>query len=388
MFIKRLALKKILSFNDAEIELGQLNVLIGPNAVGKSNLIEVLGLLQAAPNSSLVTAILRGGGVRQWLWLGDAVASPIATIECELNLMRGPHSDALLYKLSFSEESRGLIILEENLADTSPGSGSVTYFRRSSTHAEFGPVFLGTKAQPMTLPPGESFLSQFKNPADTTPMTEVGKHFGQIRVYREFRTGPNSPARYGISTSAPKEALADGSDNLALVLHELDFLGARDRIRDYLRRFCERFEDVKINVGEGLARTYLREAGLTEMLSAIRMSDGTLKFLSLLAVLFNPKPPTLMCIEEPEVGLHPDAVQLVAEALIEASESMQLIVTTHSEALVDALSDRPESVLVCERDFDNGTQMKRLSKERLKDWLEHYTLGQLWRKGEIGGGRW
>jgi predicted ATPase len=392
MFIKRLALKKILSFNDAEIELGQLNVLIGPNAVGKSNLIEVLGLLQAAPNSSLVTAILRGGGLRQWLWMGDPVASPpnwpVATIECELNLIPSPQVGALLYKLSFSDQSGGLIILDENLIDTNPGSGSVTYFRRSSTHAEFGPVFLGTKTQPMTLPPGESFLSQFKNPADTTPMTEVGKSLAQIRIFREFKTGPGSPARYGISTSAPKDVLADGSDNLALVLHELDFLGVHDRIRDYLRRFCERFEDVKVNVGEGLARTYLREAGLTEMLSAIRMSDGTLKFLSLLAALFNPKPPPLMCIEEPEVGLHPDALQLVAEALIEASESMQLIVTTHSEALVDALSDRPESVIVCERGFDNGTQMKHLSKERLKVWLEHYTLGQLWRDGEIGGGRW
>jgi predicted ATPase len=73
MFIKRLGLKKILSFNDAGIELGQLNVLIGPNAVGKTNLIEVLGLLQAAPDS-LTTAIIRGGGARQRLWLGDAVA--------------------------------------------------------------------------------------------------------------------------------------------------------------------------------------------------------------------------------------------------------------------------------------------------------------------------
>jgi predicted ATPase len=240
----------------------------------------------------------------------------------------------------------------------------------------------------MLLPPGESFLSQYRNPADTTPITELGKHFAQIRIYREFRTGPNSPARYGISTAAPKDALTDGSDNLALVLHELDFRDRHDRLKEYLRRFCERFEDVKINVGEGLARIYLREAGLTEMVSAIRMSDGTLKFLSILATLFNPEPPPLMCIEEPEVGLHPDALQLVAEALIEASESMQLIVTTHSEALVDALSDHPESVLVCERDFDNGTQMKRLSKERLNAWLEHYTLGQLWRKGEIGGGRW
>jgi hypothetical protein len=121
----------------------------------------------------------------------------------------------------------------------------------------------------MTLPPGESFLSQFKNPADTTPMTEVGKSLAQIRISGSLKRGRARQARYGISTSAPKEALADGSDNLALVLHELDFLGVHDRIRDYLRRFCERFEDVKINVGEGLARTYLREAGLTEMLSRL-----------------------------------------------------------------------------------------------------------------------
>jgi len=74
--------------------------------------------------------------------------------------------------------------------------------------------------------------------------------------------------------------------------------------------------------------------------------------------------------------------------LIEASEHTQLIVTTHSDTLVEALSDRPESVWVCERDFDNGTQFKRLSHGELDAWLEHYTLGELWRKGEIGRGRW
>jgi len=281
-------------------------------------------------------------------------------------------------ELQFSADAYGLVIVDERLPE---------YFFRSSSQARFGPGNK-TNVSEMGIPPAESVLSQFKSPADATPITEVGRHFGQIRIFREFRTSPGSQARWGSATTAPKDALLDGSDNLALILHELDFLGVHDRIRDYLRRFCERFEDVKINVGQGLARTYLKEAGLVDMLSAIRMSDGTLKFLSLLAALFHPKPPPLMCIEEPEIGLHPDAMQLVAEALEEASQSMQLIVTTHSDALVDCLTDRPESVLVCERDFDNGTQMKRLSKEHLKAWLEHYTLGQLWRKGEIGGGRW
>jgi len=96
----------------------------------------------------------------------------------------------------------------------------------------------------------------------------------------------------------------------------------------------------------------------------------------------------VICIEEPEIGLHPDAIQIVAEALVDASERTQLIITTHSEALVDALSERPEDILVTERDFDNGTQFKRLERQQLSSWLERYTLGALWRKGEIGGTRW
>jgi hypothetical protein len=114
----------------------------------------------------------------------------------------------------------------------------------------------------MNIPVAESVLSQFKSPADTTPITEVGRHFARIRIFREFRTSPGSQARWGIATTAPKDTLLDGSDNLALVLHELDFLGVHDRIRNYLRRFCERFEDVKVRVGQGLAQVYLQEAGL------------------------------------------------------------------------------------------------------------------------------
>jgi len=309
----------------------------------------------------------------------------------ELTLRRGRQFGPVNYHLEFSEDARGFVILRERIAKAKPDPGSDdVYLDRENNGtrvASHGPKLTLSQGA-IFLPPTESMLSQFKNPADPTPTTEVGRHLSEIRIFREFRTGPQSAARYGISTSVPKDALEDGGDNLALVLNELDFLGQHDRIQNYLSRFCERFEDVKVRVGEGLARTFLREAGLVEMLSAIRMSDGTLKFLSLLAALFHPSPPPLMCIEEPEVGLHPDALQLVAEALLEASQSMQLIVTTHSDALVDALTDQPESVLVCERDFDNGTHMKRLSKEHLKDWLEHYTLGQLWRRGEIGGGRW
>jgi predicted ATPase len=390
MLIKRLTLKKILSFNETTVELGQLNVLIGANAVGKSNLIEAISLLQAAP-TGIEGQILRGGGVRQWLSLGEREPAQVAEIECELTLPRRPQLDPLFYRLDFWGGPPGFEILHERLMDGASDSVAGAYFMRSSKGVQFSARALElAKAQAavMAMSPKESVFARFKSPIDPTPVTEVGGCFEQIRIFREFRTGFASQARHGVSTAAPKDSLSEGTDNLALVLHQLDFLGAHDRIKEYLKRFCDRFEDVKVDVGEGLARTFLREAGLSEMVSAIRMSDGTLKFLCLLAVLFHPKPSPLVCIEEPELGLHPDALRLVAEVLVEASQHTQLIVTTHSEALVDALTDRPEAVLVCERDFDNGTQFKRLAQDELDEWLQHYTLGELWRKGEIGGGRW
>jgi hypothetical protein len=101
--------------------------------------------------------------------------------------------------------------------------------------------------------------------------------------------------------------------------------------------------------------------------------------------LLDPNPGPLTCIEEPETGLHPDALAIVGDALREASTRTQLIVTTHSDALVDRFTDEPENVVVCERDFDEGTTFRRLSREKLKEWLDEYTLGELWRRGEIGG---
>ncbi len=236
--------------------------------------------------------------------------------------------------------------------------------------------------------PTQSVFASHKSPADPTPITRVGHDFERIKIYREFRTGRESEARRGVSTSQRKDSLHDGGGNLALVLNDMDFKGIQSRVREYLHRFCDRFTDVKVRLDGPIAKAYIMETGLLEPLVSLRLSDGTLKFLCLLAVLLDPDIGPLVCIEEPEVGLHPEAIQIVAEALVDASEHTQLIVTTHSEALIDALSERPEDVLVTERDFDNGTQFKRLNHKQLSGWLERYTLGALWRKGELGGTRW
>jgi len=104
-----------------------------------------------------------------------------------------------------------------------------------------------------------------------------------------------------------------------------------------------------------------------------------------MTVLFDPEPAPLVCIDEPELGLHPDALALIGDALREASTRMQLVVTTQSDALVDRFTDEPEHIVVCDRDFNESTCFKRLSGEQLKEWLKEYTLGELWRRGEIGG---
>ena len=132
-------------------------------------------------------------------------------------------------------------------------------------------------------------------------------------------------------------------------------------------------------------QVFFHEGAMT--VPATRLSDGTLRYLCLLAILCHPKPPPLVCIEEPELGLHPDIIPKLAGLLREASERMQLIVTTHSDVLVDAMTDTPDCIVVAEKTA-NGTSLTRLDGAKLKPWLEKYRLGQLWTRGEIGGTRW
>jgi len=104
-------------------------------------------------------------------------------------------------------------------------------------------------------------------------------------------------------------------------------------------------------------------------------------------ILCHPTPPPLICIEEPEIGLHPDVIHIIADLLVEASQRTQIIVATHSDILVSALSDIPEAVIVCER-MRSGTSLSRLDPDQWRVWLEKYSLGDLWRRGDLGGARW
>ncbi len=152
-----------------------------------------------------------------------------------------------------------------------------------------------------------------------------------------------------------------------------------------LRKLYDAIDDYGIQIEGGSVQVFIQEGD--RIIPAARLSDGTLRYLCLLAILCHPKPPPLICIEEPELGLHPDILPTVADLLKEAAERCQLIVTTHSDVLVDCMHDEPENVLVAEKD-ENGTRLKRLKADELKPWLEKYRLGELWMSGDLGGTRW
>jgi predicted ATPase len=184
----------------------------------------------------------------------------------------------------------------------------------------------------------------------------------------------------------PNEFLEPDAKNLGLVLNRLERDPAvKANIKDALKTLYDGIDGYYVQVEGGTVQVFFHEGKKT--VPATRLSDGTLRYLCLLAILCHPAPPPLVCIEEPELGLHPDVLPALADLMKQASERCQLIVTTHSDILVDAMTDQPESILVAEKN-NAGTTLTRLDAEKLKHWLEKYRLGELWISGEIGGTRW
>ena len=183
------------------------------------------------------------------------------------------------------------------------------------------------------------------------------------------------------------EALEEDFSNLGLFLNRLKtrFPVAKRAILSGLSDLYKGISDFDISIEGSTVQVFFTEGDF--VIPATRLSDGTLRYLCLLAILCDPEPPPLICIEEPELGLHPDILPKVADLLRQASERTQLIVTTHSDIIVDSMSDQPECVVVCEK-HEGQTEMKRLSAQELEVWLRDYRLGQLWIDGQIGGKRW
>lgn len=386
--LKSINLNGFLSYGTSSeaIQLQPLNIVIGPNGSGKSNLIEAIELIRSAPKE-LLTPIRDGGGVRDWLWKGAKKKPAVATIDAIFDYPKGPTN--LRYVLSFTEVSQRFEILDERIENENPDSGyEKPYFYY---HFESGYGVLNVKGyerrlQHEEIDPTVSILSQRKDPDQYPELTFLGNNFAKVRLYREWSFGRYTPPRLAQKADLPNDLLEADCSNLGLVLNRLRREPeVKRKLLDALRVLYDGIDDFDVQIEGGTVQVFFHEGRFT--IPATRLSDGTLRYLCMLAILCHPNPPPLVCIEEPELGLHPDVLPKLAELLKEASNRTQLIVTTHSDVLVDAMSDTPESVLVAEK-TDSGTSLTRLNAEKLKPWLEKYRLGQLWTRGEIGGTRW
>lgn len=386
MLLESIKLTNFLSYGKEKraIELRPLNIIVGPNGSGKSNLMEAIELLRATPKD-LLTPIRDGGGVRDWLWKGTP--KPVAEINAVVNYpKRNAH---LRYILRFTEVGQRFEIVDEKIENENPDQGHkkpYLYYKFENGHGVLNINGTTRQLQYEDIDPVSSILSQRKDPLQYPELTYLGNTFGKIRLYREWSFGRYTVPRLPQKADLPNEHLEPDGSNLGLVLNRL----RRDpvikkKLLESLRTLYDGIDDFDVQIEGGTVQVFFHEGRYT--VPATRLSDGTLRYLCLLAVLCHPEPGPLVCIEEPELGLHPDVLPKLAELLKDASTRTQLIVTTHSDVLVDAMTDTPESVMIAERTED-GTRLERLDNEKLKPWLEKYRLGQLWTRGDIGGTRW
>lgn len=400
-FIHTLILENFLSYGEepVRLDLQPLNVIIGPNASGKSNLLEVLNLLRFLPKD-LSVPIREGGGVQEWIWKGGEKSQKQPALEAHLSYAQ--QTIPLRYRLQFAEVGQRLELVDEcleNLEPSHPDAADVYFFYRYQRGNPVLNVRQLTDADPKSvkayarslkredLQLGQSVLAQRQDPDLYPELTYVARTFATLKFYREWNLGRYTPARIPQKTDLPDDFLLEDASNLSLVINNLQNQKGSRFLTEKLQQFYDRAEEIQTRIQGGTVQLFLREQGLEQPIPATRLSDGTLRYLCLLTILCHPTPPPLICIEEPELGLHPDILPVLAELLIEASQRTQLVITTHSDVLISALGEYPEAVVVCEQDAW-GSQLRRLDKEQLQAWLENYALGELWRMGELGGNRW
>ncbi len=310
--------------------------------------------------------VREGGGIGEWIWkgrgrepsdgsgFGDGTGSEAgssATLEAILSFQPDvdeSKASSLRHRFSFAAVGQRFELVDERLENETPEVGKKKPFLYFGS--ERGRPMLNVKGSKGAralkrehLHPERSILAQFKDPEKYPELAFVSEAYADIAFYREWTFGRGSPARVPQKADLPTDHLLEDARNLGLILNRYRLEPSTKRsLIEAMRQVFEGIVDFSVKIEGGTVQIFLEEERGWST-PAARLSDGTVRWLSLLAVLLDPKPPRLVCIEEPELGLHPDLIPTLARLLKEASARMQIIVTTHSEVLVDALSDSPRT---------------------------------------------
>jgi len=374
MGIERLEIKGFRSLRDVVWEPGRLNVLIGPNASGKSNLLDACFLLQDAVRGNLDQGIVRRGGITPLLWdQRERSLSWHVTIG-------NPDRAILEYGLGLERLGpTGEFRVQHERLHT----GGATYLRRTPSGAEIFSIDHRDIKWEEPLHQNQTLLSMISNPLVSPVALSFEKQIESWSVYYDLSV---DEVRQASVARIEKRIVVPDGRNLTAVLHTL-YTGNREfrRVVDAAMHaaFGEDYDELLFPpAADQRVQLRLRWSSLSSEQSAADLSDGTLRFLILIAILADPDPGALIAIDEPETGLHPRMFSILAELAQDAAERTQVVFTTHSPQFLDAFTGEPPTTTVTER-VDGETRLKNVDGEELRRWLREYSLGSLFSAGDL-----
>jgi predicted ATPase len=369
-----IAIENYRSLRDLRLPLARLNVVTGANGTGKSNLYRALRLLADCGSGRVISSLAREGGLDSALWAGPehlarsvrAGRQPVqGTVRLgPISLQLGFASDDFSYLIDLGLPTRNessAFNLDPEIKREVVWSGPVmrpasVLIKRKRALVELrGTPSSGDAWEPFESPlrPYESVLTEVLDPVRAPELVAVREQIRGWRFYDQFRTDTDSPVRQSqIGTRTPVLD-GDGRD-LAAALQTIIEIGRVDALHDAID---DAFPGSRLAVVETRGRfdLELRAHGLLRPLTAAELSDGTLRYLLLVAALLSPRPPSLMVLNEPETSLHADLIPALARLIARASERTQIVVVTHARDLVAALSATGAQPLSLVKEFGATT---------------------------------
>ena len=352
-----LAVENYRSIRELVLPLGQLNVVTGANDSGKSSLYRALRLLADASRNGAVAALAREGGLPSTLWAGPAVFGR-RVLAGEVAVEGTVRPSAVALRLGFASEEFGYVIdlglppksqtafnLDPEIKSESIWSGPV--FRPAALLSERrgGSVRLrgedGSWSGTRQLAPFDSMLSEVADLERAPEILTVRELIRSWRSYDEFRTDALAPARVAhVGTRTP--VLSHDGWDLAAALQTIREIGDAEMLDSVVDRALPGSR-IEIIDRAGRFELTLGQHGLLRPLGSTELSDGTMRYLLLVAALLSPRPPTLLVMNEPETSLHPDLLPALAELIFTASAGSQVVIVTHSQPLIASLADESRS---------------------------------------------